>query len=51
MTQEVADESIRCFGKGEFDIHFPMTFTRMLKSLQLLPYSLYFPAVKKSTKL
>lgn len=49
--EEAADEIIKGFGKGEFEIHFPKTFTRMLKSLQLLPYSLYFPAVKKSTKL
>ena len=49
--EEAADEIIKGFGKGEFEIHFPKTFTRMLKTLQLLPYALYFPAVKKSTKL
>lgn len=49
--EEAADEIIKGFRKGEFEIHFPKTFTRMLKALQQLPYSLYFPAVKKSTRL
>jgi short-subunit dehydrogenase len=49
--EEAADEIIKGFSKGEFEIHFPKTFTRMLKTLRHLPYSLYFPAVKKSTKL
>jgi short-subunit dehydrogenase len=49
--EEAADEIIKGFRKGEFEIHFPKTFTRMLKFLQQLPYALYFPAVKKSTKL
>lgn len=48
---EAAGEIIKGLGKGEFEIHFPKTFTRMLKTLQSLPYALYFPAVKKSTKL
>ena len=52
ITPEVAaDEIIKGFGKGEFEIHFPKTFTRMLKALRHLPYSLYFPAIKRSTKL
>jgi short-subunit dehydrogenase len=49
--EEAADEILKGFRKGEFEIHFPKTFTRMLKTLRHLPYSLYFPAVKKSTKL
>ncbi len=49
--EKAADEIIKGFGKGEFEIHFPKAFTRMLKTLQSLPYSLYFPAVKRSTKL
>ena len=49
--EEAAAEIIKGFEKGEFEIHFPKGFTRMLKALQLLPYSLYFPAIKKSTKL
>lgn len=50
-AEEAADEIIKGFGKGEFEIHFPKTFTRMLKTLQQLPYALYFPAVKRSTRL
>ena len=49
--EEAADEIIKGFGKGEFEIHFPKAFTRMLKTLQSLPYSVYFSAVKRSTKL
>lgn len=49
--EEAATEIIKGFKKGEFEIHFPKNFTRMLKTLQLLPYSLYFSAIKKSTKL
>ncbi|MEP7154603.1 MAG: SDR family NAD(P)-dependent oxidoreductase [Betaproteobacteria bacterium] len=49
--EEAADEIIKGFQKGEFEIHFPKTFTRMLKTLRHLPYSLYFPAIKKTTKL
>lgn len=49
--EEAALEIINGFEKGEFEIHFPKRFTRMLKALRHLPYSLYFPAIKKSTKL
>ncbi|MEO8385021.1 MAG: SDR family NAD(P)-dependent oxidoreductase, partial [Betaproteobacteria bacterium] len=49
--EEAASEIIKGFEKGEFEIHFPKGFTRMLKLLRHLPYSLYFPAIKKSTKL
>ncbi len=49
--EEAALEIIRGFERGQFEIHFPRGFTRMLKFLRHLPYSLYFPAIKKSTKL
>jgi short-subunit dehydrogenase len=49
--EEAAREIIKGFEKGEFEIHFPKGFTRMLKALRLLPYSMYFPAIKRSTKL
>jgi short-subunit dehydrogenase len=52
ITPEAAALEIeKGFAKGEFEIHFPKRFTNMLKTLRLLPYSLYFPAIKKSTKL
>jgi short-subunit dehydrogenase len=49
--EEAAGEIIKGLQKGEFEIHFPKGFTRMLKVLRHLPYSLYFPAIKRSTKL
>ena len=49
--EEAADEIIKGFRRGEFEIHFPKAFTRMLKLLRHLPYSLYFLAIKRSTKL
>jgi short-subunit dehydrogenase len=49
--EEAAEEIAKGFAKGEFEIHFPKRFTNMLKTLRHLPYSLYFPAIKKSTKL
>jgi short-subunit dehydrogenase len=52
ITPEVAaEEIIKGFEHGEFEIHFPKRFTRMLKTLRHLPYSLYFAAIKRSTKL
>ncbi|MBL0143457.1 MAG: SDR family NAD(P)-dependent oxidoreductase [Betaproteobacteria bacterium] len=48
---EAADEIVKGLEAGEFEIHFPKRFTRFLKVLQLLPYSRYFPAVRKATGL
>jgi len=48
--EEAALEIISGFENGEFEIHFPKRFTRVMKVLRHLPYSLYFPAIKKSTK-
>lgn len=44
-----ADEILRGFARGEFEIHFPKRFTRALAALRHLPYALYFPAVRKAT--
>jgi short-subunit dehydrogenase len=49
--EEAASEIIKGFERGEFEIHFPKRFTNMLKTLRHMPYSLYFPAIKRSTKL
>ncbi len=49
--EQAAIEIKKGFAKGEFEIHFPKRFTNMLKALRHLPYSLYFPAIKRSTKL
>jgi NAD(P)-dependent dehydrogenase (short-subunit alcohol dehydrogenase family) len=48
---EAAEEIIRGWGKGEFEIHFPKRFTLWLKGLRHLPYTAYFAAVKRSTGL
>lgn len=37
--------------RGDFDIHFPKRFTRVMKLLRLLPYSCYFPAISRLTGL
>jgi short-subunit dehydrogenase len=49
--EQAAEEIEKGFAKGEFEIHFPKAFSRQLKFLRHLPYSLYFKAVKKSTDL
>jgi NADP-dependent 3-hydroxy acid dehydrogenase YdfG len=48
---EAAEEIVKGLAKGEFEIHFPKRFTRFLKLLRVLPYSRYFPAVRKATGL
>jgi len=35
--------------RGEFEIHFPKRFTRVLRFLRLLPHGLYFAAVRRLT--
>ncbi len=42
---------IRGLERGEFEVHFPKAVSRMLKALGLLPYSLYFRAVRRATGL
>jgi hypothetical protein len=48
--QEAAQEMVHGWERGEFEIHFPKCFTRVLKFLRLLPYSLYFKWVAKATQ-
>ncbi|WP_370261780.1 SDR family NAD(P)-dependent oxidoreductase [Limnobacter sp.] len=48
-AEQAANEIIVGLEKGEFEIHFPKAFTRSLRALRILPYSLYFAAVKKFT--
>jgi NAD(P)-dependent dehydrogenase (short-subunit alcohol dehydrogenase family) len=51
VSPEVAaDEILKGFAAGEFEITFPKRFTRMLQGLRLLPYAAYFPAVKRATR-
>ena len=46
---EAADHIVGDFAHGRFEIHFPKRFTRFMKALRLLPYTLYFPAIRKTT--
>lgn len=48
-AENAAHEIIVGLEKGEFEIHFPKAFTRSLRTLRLLPYSLYFKAVSRFT--
>lgn len=48
-AENAAHEIIVGLEKGVFEIHFPKAFTRSLRTLRILPYSLYFAAVKKFT--
>ena len=50
MTPEAAaTAAVDGFATGKFEIHFPKRFTRVLKFLSLLPYGLYFPAIRRFT--
>lgn len=49
--QEAAEEIIAGFARSGFEIHFPRRFTNWLKLLRLLPYRLYFPLVRRFTRL
>jgi NAD(P)-dependent dehydrogenase (short-subunit alcohol dehydrogenase family) len=48
---EAAQEILKGWAKGEFEIHFPKRFTQWMKAIRMLPYRLYFPAIKKFTGL
>lgn len=50
-AEQAAREIVRGIEGGEFDIHFPKRFSRTLKLLRLLPYRLYFPALRRITGL
>ena len=45
-SEQAADEIIKGFAKGRFEMHFPKRFTRILKLMRLLPYRIYFALVK-----
>ena len=49
--EQAAQAIVQGWAQGEFDIHFPKRFTRVMKLLRLLPYRLYFPAVRRITGL
>lgn len=49
--EEAAQQIVRGFARGEFDIHFPKRFSWPLKLAALLPYRLYFWLAHKVTGL
>jgi NAD(P)-dependent dehydrogenase (short-subunit alcohol dehydrogenase family) len=44
-----AAEIMAGFARGEFEMHFPKRFSRVLKFLQFLPYGWYFRIVRRVT--
>jgi NAD(P)-dependent dehydrogenase (short-subunit alcohol dehydrogenase family) len=49
--EQAAQEIVRGWQRGEFEIHFPKRFTLWLKALRHLGYGPYFAAVRRSTGL
>jgi len=47
--EQAAAELLRGWARGEFLIHFPKRFTRVLQFLRLLPYRWYFALVRRFT--
>ena len=46
---EAARQMLRGWARGEFEIHFPKRFTRVMKMLSLLPFGAYQAIVRKAT--
>jgi NAD(P)-dependent dehydrogenase (short-subunit alcohol dehydrogenase family) len=49
--EEAAEQILRGWASGDFEIHFPKRFTLWLKGLRHLGYGPYFAAVRRSTGL
>jgi short-subunit dehydrogenase len=49
--EEAAAEIVDGLERGQFEIHFPKRFTRFLKFMRHMPYSIYFPLIRRSTGL
>ena len=47
--EKAAAEILKGWRRGEFQIHFPKRFTRMLLLLRVLPYRWYFALVRRGT--
>ena len=50
-AEQAAEEMIKGFEDGKFEIHFPKRFTFWLKLLRFLPYGIYFLLIHKLTGL
>ncbi len=49
--EQAAQEILRGWASGQFEIHFPKRFTFFMKALALLPPALFFPVIRKFTGL
>ncbi len=49
--EQAAQEILRGWASGQFEIHFPKRFTWFMKALALLPPVLFFPVIRKFTGL
>ena len=49
--EQAAQEILKGWAKGAFEIHFPKRFTLWMKALSLLPAALYFPVIRRFTGL
>ncbi|MEY4882521.1 MAG: hypothetical protein RIS34_375 [Pseudomonadota bacterium] len=49
--EQAAQEILKGWAQGRFEMHFPKRFTLWMKTLQLLPYGLYFAVTRRFTKL
>lgn len=47
--EQAAIATVDGFKRGNFEIHYPKRFTRVMKLLALLPYGWYFPVVRRLT--
>jgi NAD(P)-dependent dehydrogenase (short-subunit alcohol dehydrogenase family) len=48
--EQAAQEILKGWARGEFEIHFPKRFTCWMKALQLLPYPAFFAATRRLTQ-
>lgn len=49
--EQAATAMLRGWAEGAFEIHFPKRFTWWMKLMRVMPYRLYFPLVRRFTKL
>ena len=47
--EQAASATVDGLASGNFEIHYPRRFTRLMKLLACLPYRLYFPLIRRIT--